>query len=229
MPADRTRARRPHALPGPSSRDGSELVFALAHEVGNLLAAVRLQAHLLDEDLGPRQLAAASVDIDDLCARASALLSQARPLLSERTAGGAPVDVRVVLHALHQSMVDRGLRRVRFDIEMPEPSQRVHVAMDPEIVNPVLISLTSDAVEAARPDGRVRVVAEAAGADGLATMRIEDDGAADEPLERWPELPRRGRTLAIAMAHHVLGKWGGSIEARQDGERTVLVLRLPAA
>ena len=37
-----------------------ELVFAIAHEVGNQLGGIRMQAHLLDEGLEARAVAAAS-------------------------------------------------------------------------------------------------------------------------------------------------------------------------
>ena len=44
-----------------SFESGARLVFAISHEVGNHLGGIRLQAHLLDEELGAREMAAAMI------------------------------------------------------------------------------------------------------------------------------------------------------------------------
>ena len=51
------------------------LAFAIAHEIGNHLAGIRLEAHLLDEALGARGLAKASLAIDSLAGQAAPLLA----------------------------------------------------------------------------------------------------------------------------------------------------------
>ena len=53
----------------------TELAFAIAHEVGNHLGGIRLQAHLLDENLDVRALAEASILIDGLAGRSGPLLA----------------------------------------------------------------------------------------------------------------------------------------------------------
>ncbi len=62
------------------------LLSALSHEIRNELAAVRLRAHLLDEDLGARDLALAGIDIDRAAARANDLLALVSPLASRSAA-----------------------------------------------------------------------------------------------------------------------------------------------
>jgi len=68
---------------GMATGSGTELAFAIAHEVGNHLGGIRLQAHLVDEDLDVRELAAASILIDGLAGRSGPLLALLRPLLSD--------------------------------------------------------------------------------------------------------------------------------------------------
>ena len=58
---------------GMATGSGTELAFAIAHEVGNHLGGIRLQAHLVDEDLDVRELAEASILIDGLAGRSGPL------------------------------------------------------------------------------------------------------------------------------------------------------------
>ena len=58
-----------------------DLVLSLCHEIGNVIGAIRLNAHLVDSEMGARELARTAVDLDDLSARSSALLMQIGPVL----------------------------------------------------------------------------------------------------------------------------------------------------
>ena len=90
-----------------SSADSSNnLVFALCHEISNLVAAIRLQAHLLDEELDARGLAVSSLEIDDLSARCAALLALVRPVLNEvaATAVPAPIPANVIAHGFERAL-----------------------------------------------------------------------------------------------------------------------------
>ena len=101
---------------GGSSDSGVELAFAIAHEVGNHLGGIRLQAHLLDDELGAREMAEASVLIDALAGRSGPLLALLRPLLSDdwRRAGGD--SWAGVLGRVAQQIEDEGTRGVRFEV-----------------------------------------------------------------------------------------------------------------
>ena len=77
-------------MAGPSE-SGIELAFAIAHEVGNHLGGIRLQAHLLDDELDAREMAQASVLIDGLAGRSGPLLSLLRPLLAADWRGAVPL------------------------------------------------------------------------------------------------------------------------------------------
>ena len=67
---------------GTEEDEVSRLVLSICHEAGNLVGAIRLNAHFVDDRLSALELAAASVEIDDLSARISSLLALVRPLVA---------------------------------------------------------------------------------------------------------------------------------------------------
>jgi nitrogen-specific signal transduction histidine kinase len=210
---------------GIGGADGRELVFALCHEVGNLVGAVRLQAHLIDAGIGARELAQASLDLDHLSARSAALLAHIRPLLS-----GAPVEVDAVepeelLRSLEALMYDHGGRGVSLDFgaEASLPTLRV----DREVLHHLLQSLLYATLESAVPRDSVsmRVVRHG---DGVA-FELEDDAEVDESPAEWREQAGRGRPLLYAVAQHLLDERGGRLEITRREGRTRVVLELPVA
>jgi hypothetical protein len=82
-----------------------ELLTAVAHEVGNLLAAVRLSAHLLPHAAEARERARGARQIEQLAAQAGELLAQVRPLLAARPARGA-VPPSEVLDGVRGALAD---------------------------------------------------------------------------------------------------------------------------
>jgi nitrogen-specific signal transduction histidine kinase len=203
--------------------EGAELVFAVCHEIGNLLAAVRLQAHLLDEELGPRELAITSVELDDVSARASSLLAQVRALLSHDPERLSPVAPAAILSALQLALDEKGVWGVALEIEA-EP-QLPEVKVDPEILHHMLLTQVYEAVEAVRPRGTIRVSA-CRGASSL-LFAIEDEGCDDDTLPGWRELQRRGRPLACAVAAHILGKLGGALSVTHEKGINRVAFELP--
>ncbi len=98
---------------GPSVQgDRRALVFAIGHEVANHLGGIRLQAHLIDEDLDALGLAKTSVEIDALAGRAAPLLALLRPILSERPDPSPPVAWASLLAGLRRQLDDEGTRGV---------------------------------------------------------------------------------------------------------------------
>lgn len=216
---------REAAPKGIGESDGAELVFALCHEVGNLVGAIRLHAHLIDDEMGPRDLAQASLEIDHLSARCAAMLAHIRPLLS-----GAPAIVDEVapdelLHSLESMMREHGVRgaELEFNAEAHLPVLRV----DREVLHHLLQSLLFATLEVASGQGAVSVRAVRRGR--RVAFEIEDDGEVDEDPAAWRDQIRRGRPLLYAVADDVLGKRGGRLEiTRQDG-CTRVALELPEA
>jgi nitrogen-specific signal transduction histidine kinase len=107
-----------------------DLVFAIAHEVGNHLGAIRIQAHLLDEDLDPRSLAQSSVEIDGLAGRVGPMLALLRPLLSSDTPAASGVPWSGILATIKQHLEDEGTRGVSVEIEAPRESDPLAPSVD---------------------------------------------------------------------------------------------------
>jgi two-component system OmpR family sensor kinase len=211
-----------------SIRAGDEttrLVAAICHEIGNMVAAIRLHAHLLDEDLAPVQLAVASVEIDDLAGRMSALLALVRPLMNRGEALGSEVRPAAILAAVQQALDDQGGRGMSLSVDCaPELPL---VSADPDVIHHLLLTLVFDAVEWAEHKGEVQVSAREV-ADTV-VFEVADDGREDDQLLDWREQTLRGRSLTCAVADFIARKHGGRLEVDREGDRTRVLLRVPAA
>jgi len=195
--------------------DANRLVFAMCHEISNLVAAVRLQAHLLDESLSPRELAMASLEVDDLSARASALLALIKPVLtadSGRKSGRVSGDV--VMHGVERVVEDYGIGGVK--VSFHAPPELPALALDPDVVHHLLLAQIFCAMEDAHPGEHVRVRAEPREAEVV--FAIEDSAALEEEHLRWQQASLRGRALCCAIAQHILLSYGGRIEVHRDGD-----------
>lgn len=212
----------PGARVGASPETLQRLVRATSHELGNQVAAVRLQAHLLQGDLGPKALANASIEIDDLAARMSALLALARPLVAPLETEAVPA--AAILAAAERVAAGQGgrgtLLGADFDPGLPT------IVVDADAVQNLLVTLVFGALEAARHRGEVRLLG--AAVDGEVRLCVEDDAPEDAQLTEWRDAQLRGRVLACALADEIVGRLEGRVEvARTDG-RTRIVLCLPA-
>lgn len=199
----------------------AELVFAIAHEVGNHLGGIRLQAHLLDEELDARELAGASVLIDELAGRSGPLLALLRPLLADvwRDAGGAP-RWSTVLGGLERQVRDEGTRGTAVIFA---PSEGLDAkAPDHDWLHPLLIALVGATVAHVGRGGRIRVGFASTGDDDV--LEIADDG----PEENLDEsAAARGRPLVVALAQELVGRLGGRVEAGREGAETRVRLHFP--
>ena len=205
---------------------GAELVFALCHEIGNLVGAVRLHAHLLDDEMGPRELAMASVELDDLSARATALLTQVRPLLSE-PAPDESVDAASLVGVVAQLLEEFGGRGKTF-VAHAEPDLPA-AAIGKEVIQPLLTSLLYASLEAVEVGGKVALLAEVC--EGEIAFSIEDDAVPDEDPTLWAGQMRRGRPLLCAVADALLRKRGGHLRVSftEAPRLTRISLILPVA
>jgi len=202
-----------------------ELVFAIAHEVGNHLGALRLQAHLLDEDLDPHALALASVEIDGLAGRAGPLLALLRPLLSRESRalhGGAPWSS--ILAGIAQHYEDQGTRGVSLAVgakEVPDDSDPTAPKLD--WLHPLLLVLLDATLALVPTRGTIRIGLKET--RGKVSLMIDDDGP-EEDLSAGVAL--RGRPLAVALARELLVLVGGRVTTRRDAAGTRVELIFPA-
>lgn len=216
------REAKPAGSELPSPQD---LVFAICHEIGNLVTAVQLEADLLDELDSPRGLAASAVKIEDLCGQVGGLLSQVRPLLTAAPSllpGG--IDPQSVVAAAESQLEWRGAGHVEVHCAVEAGLPRVDV--DPDSLRDLLLALVAAALGPRTACKQVRVSAQDFEA-GVA-FRVTDDGVADEALEDWRRAARCGRPLVCSVAETLLLRVGGRVAVRREEGRTCVEFWLPA-
>ena len=221
----------------------SALVRAVCHEVGNLLAAVRLRAHLLGEPESslsesespresqapggpqtPAELAASAIEIDDACARAGALLATLGPLVEGAPCSRSLIAPAVLVSGLRDALEDHGGRgaRLAFELEPGLPE----VETDAALLHSVLLLGLYGAVEAV--DGRGLVALRARREAGAVAFEVADDGDAPEDVLAWRSGAPRGRSLVCALTDAVAGLLDGRLEVGRVEGRTRLAVVLPA-
>jgi two-component system sensor histidine kinase KdpD len=201
-----------------------DLIRALCHDVGNLLAAVRLSAHLLSNDIAETDRLSVSRDIEDLAARSGALLAHVRPLLAGATLSRVRVSPAEVLTALTRALKDRRVGGAALSIARGRNLPDVRV--DPDALYHLLLTLVRGSLEAAASGGRVRVAAKHQGRRVILSV-IDDGRQVDLDEIRCGSTPR-GRELAIRVADAVLRLMGGRAAAELRRRGTRIDLFLPA-
>ncbi len=203
-------------------RSPRDLVFALCHELGNLLAGTRLEASLLDPGAGATELAKAAERISEASARAGSLLAQVRPLLAPDTAVNLPTDPLDALDRLRRGLDEAFDARVA--IVLKSAAQLPNVDLAPEVLHHLLLTAIFLGLEASGPKGRVRVFAEASG-ERVAFL-VEDEGRLHD-LSEPPEL--YGRPLTHEIARSLVATLGGSFDVSRAEGRTRVSFAFPTA
>jgi nitrogen-specific signal transduction histidine kinase len=198
----------------------SVLVTAVAHEVGNLLAAVRLSAHLLPHAPEARERARGARQIEQLAAQAGEILAQLRPLLATRRRRAGSIAVEEVLEGVSRALADEpGAERLEVK---PPPRGLPDLRADADALLHVLLTLARGALESSSDDPvtlRVR-----RGSRGV-SFELADSGRALDATPRGA-IPG-GRALAVRLADAVLQRDGGRVEASsgRSGTRVRVTMR----
>jgi hypothetical protein len=200
------------------------IVFALCHEVGNLVASIRLNAHWIAPDSSGLDLATACIEIDDASTRIRSLLALVRPLLTEPAEDDPGVSPDALVWGVGEALDECGGRGVTIEVEVEDGLQRVPGRL--AALHHLLATFAYYAIEEARPNGRVWI--RGLGADGSVVFGVEDDGPQDEDLGKVGGGTPTGRSLACEVAKIVLGSLGGRVDARRTGDITRIELTLPA-
>ena len=198
------------------------LVFAVAHEVGNHLGAIRLQAHLLDEDLDARALAVASVEIDDLAGRAGPLLALLRPILSPQIEVRPGSSWSALMGGLIAQLEDEGTRGIR--VEMNASDGALESAPGVDWLHSLLLAIVGATIPIVPKGGRIALSLAPRGTE--TALMIEDDGAEEDLSE---DSALRGRPLAISIARSMLARLGGRVEWNRSSGETCVELIFPVA
>ncbi len=190
------------------------MVFAVCHEVGNLLAAIRLHGDLLDADSGRK--------VAELSARAGSLLSLVRPLLDESAFEPMAIEPGRLLEGLRSGLEDP--QDPRLELDAGGAAKSSPVLVDGEVMHHLLLCELLAAFERLQPGERLRVGLRPEG-DRLV---FELSGGAPE-LEPVADDRLAGRSLCHALARDLLARGGGSVRADCREGRQHVELDVPLA
>lgn len=218
------RALRSKVLKLPQAPSREDLLGSLVHEVGNLLAGLRLSVHLLRGDLAASETGTMAEEAERLTVLAGALVAASRPLLGELPGHQVSISPGALL---------AGAARSIEEVLLPGSKLRVgrgrglpHVRADPEAVHHLLVLLAAGAASEAAPRPlSLRLLASEQGRRVI--LSVVDDGPA---LARSkPARPgRRGRELWFSVADQVLRAGGGRLQVVLQPRGTRVDLLLPA-
>jgi signal transduction histidine kinase len=213
-----------------------EITAAVAHGLGNPLAAIRARAQvaLLDAPEGSVRdgLVHVVAETDRLTQRMRALLDLGRPVEQRRVPTALDAAVRHALDGVRARCVAQGVR-----LETDVPAELPKVRLDPGRFEEAFLCLVGNALDAMTAGGTLRVSA----AEGT------DDGASEGgPFElaiadTGPGMPREtlgrafepffttkpdGTGLGLALARKLLESGGARLrlESGPDGTRAVITL-----
>jgi nitrogen-specific signal transduction histidine kinase len=198
-----------------------DLMLALGHEIGNLLAATRLHAHLIDAEMTEAELSEISATIGELSSRMGSLLAQIRPLVSPVSGDVPHVDLVGVLDGVRCGVEESCDARIAVDLE--SAAGLPMAAIDPEPLHHILLTSVYQALDESAPTGRVAVSA-VAQAESI-VFRV--DGEAE--CEADADSALRGRTLLHAVANAILRPRRGQIAVHSLGSGNRVELTVPAA
>lgn len=198
--------------------DREELVFALCHELGNLLAASRLEAYLLQAGPSPPDRAgveAAARTISRVAARSGSLLAQIRPLLAPETHTVESLEPIEVLDQLRSGLEEECAARLRVDLK--SAAMLPDVSANGESLHHILLTQIFGALE--DHEGPIHISAHARG-DSVA-FRVQ-------PANRYRQegVALAGSGLTRAVAARVLDHFGGGIEV--DAPAAAVSVRVPS-
>jgi nitrogen-specific signal transduction histidine kinase len=200
-----------------STGTAERLVCAIAHEIGNHLGGIRLQAHLLDEDLDARSLAEASVAIDELAGRSGPLLALIRPLLSEEPRASGGETWSSLVDRVRQRVEDEGTRGVR--VEFRGVEGEVLGAEGADWVQSLLTALIGVTISHVAPRGSIVLDLDRRGNERAVVLVDEGE---EEDLSA--DANECGRPLLLAIARELIEREGGRVETTRESGRTRVAL-----
>lgn len=211
--------------------DLGRLAATIAHEVRNPLAGMLNAIDTARRFPDNREAVASSLDLVERGLAAISRVVDTTLSVHRPPPGGKPVDA-VDIADLERLIGPAAARRgVRLDWSAAIDET---VGIDASVVRQIVLNLALNAISAARPNGNVRVAAEAR-PDGF-VLTVEDDGAGLDPavvarLERldldWIDTSEGGIGLGVVM--RAVASLGGRIAASRTGDppRTAIRVELP--
>jgi signal transduction histidine kinase len=212
-----------------------EITAAVAHGLGNPLAAIRGMAQLAllesaEPDIRDR-LQQVMTQADRLTERMRALLRLGRPLEQQPLPASLDRAVAVPIDSVRVRATTAGVR-----VEVDVPPDLPKVRLDPAGFEEAFLCLVGNALDA-MPGGGVLRVGATAESDGGSTLRlvVEDTGPGIAPavlqqvFEPFFTTKRDGTGLGLALARKLLDAAGARLTLESEpGRGTRAVIVLPA-
>jgi len=202
----------------PAPQDPLRLTRALCHEMGNLLAAVRLSAYLVVREREWEGVVEGARDVDLAAAQAAASLALLPPLLAPSEKSPAAVDPAEVLAAVGATL--RRAPGLEDRVAVADASGVPAVWADADALHHLLVQLALSAGEAEGSGDRGLGVGVESG-QAEVVFAVEDRAGPWPRLQGDPERAPRGRDLAAAVAATLTARWDGGVRvlARPGGSR----------
>lgn len=211
-----------------------EITAAVAHGLGNPLAAIRGMAQLAlveSTDTAVRdRLEQVIAQADRLSERMHALLRLGRPLEQRPIPVTLDRAVHVALDSLRPRCAASGVR-----LELAVPAELPKVRVDPAAFEEAFLCLAGNAVDAMPGGGVLRVQGRRSDTEpGIVRLDVEDTGPGIRPavlpqvFEPFFTTKRNGTGLGLALARKLLEGAGARLALESEvGRGTRAVLSLP--
>ena len=227
-----------------ADRRKDEFLAMLAHELRNPLAPVRNAVTLLQgrawsqEEDTQHLLEVLERQTGNLGRLVNDLLDVSRITRGLVEIERTDVDLRTIVDRATQS-VQPQMDAKGHEVAFSSPARPVVVHGDPVRLEQVLVNLLTNACKYTDPGGHILV--ELSDRDGIAQMRVRDDGIGIEPdiidhvfdlfsqAERALDRSQGGLGIGLTVAQRLMDMHGGKIQARSDGagQGSEFVVSLP--
>jgi signal transduction histidine kinase len=220
----------------------SEMVGALAHELGQPLASVSNYAAAAEmvsrkEPANPQKLANLMTNIGQEAFRAGEIIRRLRHLVHKKTPGAMPVQISEIIHETvelfrAQNVVANGLVHVTIADDIPA-AQADSVQIQQVLLN--LLLNARDATEA-QSERTPAIHVDAACENGIVIVAVSDNGIGisspnpDSIFEPYFTTREKGTGLGLAISRTIIETHGGKITAENvSAHETRITFTLPVS
>lgn len=217
-----------------------QLAAGIAHELGNVIAPLRVYARLLsDIQPGDKDYSIYCARVTEITQRAGEILGQFSDFARKDSGRRCPVDLReIVTRSLF--LMEYALRRKSIAVHRQDAPALPRVQADPGQLEQVFINMILNAVDAMEAGGELyintRAVLAPGGPPHYVEISFRDTGCGIapehlgrlfEPFFTTKELGK-GTGLGLFISYGIIERHGGTIDVQsQLGEGTTFRIRLP--
>lgn len=213
-----------------------EIAMGIAHEIRNPLAAIRMTAQALEEEVAHnpawREYVGRIIsEIDRLNGLLKSFFSFAKPQQPHLAPCDIPKLVEEVLFLLRKDLENRGIR-----VEHTSVPDLPQINADEAQIKQVLFNLFMNAMQAMEPGGTLRIHSEQAWASGKREMLLSvTDTGKGIPPEHQPRVfdpffttKAKGLGLGLSITYRIIQRHKGRIRVQSEvGRGTTFLVHLP--